>query len=102
MNTEQLIDSEMIADNYSRHPYQLLASTNIAKDYVTFVAYVSQPLALSLSDITIATNSNIILKISHVHKNTWDKQPCSINETFLCYKMLDVEISVISVEKGDV
>ena len=83
------------------------------------MARVSQPLALSLSDITIATNSNVILKsvmFSRTHgtnigylynlhlitQNCLIFATCHVNETFLCYKMPVVEITIISVEKGDV
>ena len=59
-----------------------------------------QPAALTLSDIATATNDDIILKsvMDAVQQNSWEKQQCSKNETFLCYKTLSTELSVVSVE----
>ena len=54
--------AEMISDYCSRHPYTPYTQTNIAEDYVRFMARAAQPVALSLSDIAKATNDDVILK----------------------------------------
>ena len=80
--------SEMISDYCSRHPYKPYTQTNIAEDYVRFMAHASQPAALSLSDIAKATNDDVILKsvMDAMQNNSWEKQLCRNNNEFQCYK----------------
>ena len=96
--------SEMISDYCSRHPYKPYTQTNIAEDYVRFIARAAQPVALSLSDIAKATNDDVILKsvMDAMQNNSWDKQLCRNDNEFQCYKTLSQELSVVSVENGNV
>ena len=66
--------SEMISDYCSRHPYTPYTQTNIAEDYVRFMARAAQPVALSLSDIAQATNDDVIVKsvMDAMQNNAWD------------------------------
>ena len=94
----------MISDYCSRHPYTPCAATNIAEYFVKFMARAAQPASLTSSDIATATSDDIILKsvMDAVQQNSWEKQQCSKIETFLCYKTLTTELSVVSVEQGTV
>lgn len=35
-----------------------------------------------------------------MQNNTWEKQPCTKDEAFQCYKTLSGELSAVSVDQG--
>ena len=92
----------MISDYCSRHPFSRHASENIAEGYCKLVARAALPASLTLSDIAVASETDTIIKcaLDALQNNTWEKQPCTKDEAFQCYKTLSNELSAVLVDQG--
>ena len=89
-------------DYCSRHPFSRHASENIAEDYCKLVARAALLASLTLSDIAAASETDTVIKcvLDALQNNTWEKQPCTKDEAFQCYKTLSNEPSAVLVDQG--
>ena len=92
----------MISDYCSRHPFSRHVSENIAEAYCKLVARAALPASLTLSDIAVASETDTIIKcaLDALQNNTWEKQLCTKDEAFQCYKTLSNELSAVLVDQG--
>ena len=92
------------ADYISRHPTGSGRKSNIAEEYVKFIANSATPSALSMKDIAESTKCDKTLcqVAQAIQTNKWHSDELKKNEQFDCYRKLADELTVLETEHGSI